>query len=67
LFVCLCTAVTEREIRDCVLAGARTVDEVGDLSMAGTGCGGCRERIEMILAGEGALGTLELCALQRTA
>jgi bacterioferritin-associated ferredoxin len=67
LFVCMCTAVTEREIRACVRAGARTVDEVGERSLAGTGCGGCHEHIEMILTNAGALDAPELHALQRSA
>lgn len=67
MFVCMCTAVTEQEIRDCVRAGAQTVDEVGDRSFAGTGCGGCQERIQMILADEGGSGAHPLCALPRSA
>ena len=62
MFVCMCIAVTEKEIRDCVRAGARTVEEVGDCSMAGTGCGGCHETIEMILEDAGALNVPPLCA-----
>lgn len=56
MFVCMCLAVTEREIRDCISAGARTVDEVGAVSCAGTGCGGCRERIQQLLAAGSAPG-----------
>lgn len=55
MFVCMCIAVTEREIRECIHAGARTVEEVSDCSMAGTGCGGCRETIAMLLENEGGL------------
>jgi bacterioferritin-associated ferredoxin len=67
MFVCMCLAVTEQEIRDCVRAGARTVEEVGELSLAGTGCGGCHESIEMILEGEGISSPRPLCALPRSA
>jgi bacterioferritin-associated ferredoxin len=63
----MCTAVTDREIRDCVRAGAQTVDEVGERSLAGTGCGGCQERIQMILASEGALPLGRECALPQSA
>lgn len=67
MFVCMCTAVTEREIRDCVRAGAQTVDEVGERSLAGTGCGGCQESIQMILAGEGAWPLGRGCAVAQSA
>jgi bacterioferritin-associated ferredoxin len=55
MFVCMCRAVTESEIRDCIRGGARTVEEVGKLSEAGTGCGGCQDSIEMILEDGGVL------------
>jgi len=49
MFVCLCAAVTDAELRTCIRAGACTVDEVGDACGAGTGCGSCRERIDVLL------------------
>jgi bacterioferritin-associated ferredoxin len=67
VFVCMCIAVTESEIRECVRAGARTVDEVGEHSMAGTGCGGCRESIQLILEEGAALAAPRLCELSRSA
>lgn len=51
MFVCMCAAVTESEIHACVLAGARTVEDIGEQSFAGTGCGGCQEHIQEILSG----------------
>jgi len=62
VFVCLCVAVTEGEVRDCVRAGARTVEEVSRLSDACTGCGGCRETIEMILEDTGSTAPARMCA-----
>ena len=50
MFVCMCAAVTDSEIHACVHAGASSVEEVGEHSMAGTGCGGCRDRIQEILS-----------------
>jgi bacterioferritin-associated ferredoxin len=41
-------------IRECVRAGARSADDVGDACGAGTGCGGCRPTIESILQRESA-------------
>lgn len=50
MYVCLCAAVTESEIRDCVARpDVDTVDEVGERCFAGTGCGSCHGRIEALL------------------
>ena len=45
MFVCICAAVPDAEIRSCVAGGARTIEEVGDACGAGTGCGSCLDRI----------------------
>jgi bacterioferritin-associated ferredoxin len=50
MYVCLCQGVTDRTIRRAVRHGAATVDEVGAQCGAGTGCGGCREALEELIA-----------------
>jgi len=45
VFVCICHAVTEREVRSHISRGARTEHEVGQRCRAGTGCGSCLDRI----------------------
>jgi bacterioferritin-associated ferredoxin len=50
MYVCICAAVPEAEIRSCVARGARTVEEVGEACGAGTGCGTCLDRIDVFLA-----------------
>lgn len=49
MYVCICMAVTEAEVRSCVVHGARTVEKVGEASEAGSGCGSCHRRIEDII------------------
>ncbi|MBC3192032.1 (2Fe-2S)-binding protein [Pseudonocardia sp. C8] len=49
MFACICAAVTEVEVRDCVRAGARCVDSIGDACGAGTGCGSCHDRLQTLL------------------
>jgi bacterioferritin-associated ferredoxin len=51
MFVCMCRSVTEAHIRACISAGASTVEELSERSLAGTGCGGCLETVELILEG----------------
>lgn len=66
MYVCLCHAVTEDEILDVVSAGAHTEDAVGDETGAGTGCGGCLQRLGELLDGSAPYGC-RLRALARTA
>ncbi len=50
MYVCMCFAVCDREIRSCAGRGARTVEEVGDATGAGTGCGSCHQHIDALLS-----------------
>jgi bacterioferritin-associated ferredoxin len=52
MYACICFAVTEIELRDCIGSGARTVEEIGDACGAGTGCGTCLDRVDVLLAAE---------------
>lgn len=47
--VCLCMNVTEIEITQAISTGASTVDALGDLCLAGTGCGCCHDALEQLL------------------
>ncbi len=49
MFVCICAAVTDTQVRSCIARGARTVDEVGEGCRAGTGCGSCHDHIDVLL------------------
>jgi bacterioferritin-associated ferredoxin len=49
LYVCICHRVPEREVQNCIHAGARSEDAVGEACEAGTGCGTCLERISEML------------------
>ncbi len=49
MIVCLCRAVTDRDVRAARARGADTVETVASLTGAGTSCGCCREVIAKIL------------------
>jgi bacterioferritin-associated ferredoxin len=49
VYVCICAAVTEAQVRACVDAGASTAEEVGQRCGAGTGCGSCLDRLDVII------------------
>ncbi len=49
MYVCLCLAISDRAIRAAVAGGARTLESLGEVSDAGTVCGGCIEELERLL------------------
>jgi bacterioferritin-associated ferredoxin len=50
MYVCICSAVTDRAIEQAARCGARNVDELGAQLGVGTGCGCCRELAADLLA-----------------
>jgi bacterioferritin-associated ferredoxin len=50
MFICLCHAVTDREIRATVSLGAASLSEVSNALGVGTSCGRCREQAESLIA-----------------
>jgi bacterioferritin-associated ferredoxin len=51
LYVCSCWAVSSRTIAKLIRDGVTTVEDVGRICGAGTGCGTCRPTIEAMLEG----------------
>jgi bacterioferritin-associated ferredoxin len=52
MVLCICQAVTDREVDATIHSGARSLDEVAAGCGAGTDCGCCREAIEERLRGQ---------------
>lgn len=50
IIICKCKNVDYITIRKAMIAGARTLDEIKEMTGAATKCGGCSEKIEKILA-----------------
>jgi bacterioferritin-associated ferredoxin len=50
MYVCICRAVTEAQVRGCIADGACTVRDVVNRSAAGTGCGTCVGKIVALLS-----------------
>lgn len=48
--ICTCNDVSYLDIRKAMVGGARTVEEIQEITEAGTVCGGCIPEIEEILA-----------------
>ena len=48
--ICHCKQVSYADIRTAMVGGARTVEEIQEITGAGTGCGNCIQDIEHILS-----------------
>ena len=45
--ICHCFEVSREELENAIREkGLKTVEEVGEVTNAGTGCGGCQEQIQ---------------------
>ncbi len=49
MYVCVCNAVTDREIRQCADLGARSLNDLGDALGVATCCGRCAEAADQVL------------------
>jgi bacterioferritin-associated ferredoxin len=49
MYVCVCLAVTEAEVREAIESGARTRDAVTRTCLAGGDCGACHGMIESMI------------------
>ena len=49
MFACICHAVSDAQVVDAVDAGARSVQELGDTTRAGTSCGTCHDTLEELI------------------
>ena len=43
MYICICNAVTDKAVRECVGQGARSVEDLGAALGVAAGCGRCRE------------------------
>ena len=50
MYVCICNAVTDHEIRAAVSLGARTFEDLRDTLGVATGCGRCTDCAKGVLA-----------------
>lgn len=52
MYVCICHAVTDREIRSCIEEGAHSMRALRTQLCVGTQCGKCARRVRTILREE---------------
>ena len=52
MYICLCNAITERQVRECARSGASSVAELTSQLGVGAGCGRCLEcAVELLREG----------------
>jgi bacterioferritin-associated ferredoxin len=49
MYICICNAITEREVRECVRRGCCSMEELSGELGVGTSCGRCRTVAKEIL------------------
>jgi bacterioferritin-associated ferredoxin len=49
MYICICNAITDRQVRACVAHGASSVEELAFELGVGSGCGRCRECAKQLL------------------
>jgi bacterioferritin-associated ferredoxin len=49
MYICICKAITDTEIREAAQNGAKTVEDIAESLGAGTGCGCCRETTQHLI------------------
>ena len=49
MYICLCNAITERQVRECARSGACSVDQLTSQLGVGSGCGRCRDCASEVL------------------
>ena len=62
MYVCVCRAVTDKEVDAAIEAGAETVEAVTAACCAGGDCGACRSLIEDMIDDARRLPVLPGCA-----
>jgi bacterioferritin-associated ferredoxin len=45
VYACICAAVPDTEVAAAIARGARTPEDIGTVTGAGTGCGSCHDHL----------------------
>lgn len=64
MYVCICNAVTELQVKASIDAGAATLEGVARACRAGSDCGACRTAIEEMIE-DSAAARVECCKARR--
>jgi bacterioferritin-associated ferredoxin len=65
MYICICNAITDREIRAAVADGATTLSDVSMRLGVGSGCGCCRETAQQLIHESTCNGNCGQCPLRK--
>lgn len=54
MYVCICNAVTESQVKEAIAGGADSHHALAECLGVGTCCGSCRPTVDAVLGGKGA-------------
>ncbi len=61
MYICICNAITDRQIRAAVAGGASSFSEVSMQLGVGAGCGCCREAAQQVIRDSSCGGDCSTC------
>jgi len=67
MYICICSAVTDRQIRAAVAAGAASLGDVSMQLGVGAGCGCCREAAQKLIHDTACSGDCSTCTRREVA
>jgi len=67
MYICICSAITDRQIRAAVAAGATSLEDVSMQLGVGAGCGCCREAAQQIVRDAACAGGCSTCSRREVA
>ena len=50
MYICICNAITEGQVRECAQGGNCSLEDLASTLGIGTGCGRCRDCAAQVLA-----------------
>jgi len=67
MYICICNAITDRQIRVAVAAGASSLGEISMQLGVGAGCGCCREAAQQVIRDAACSGDCASCVRREAA
>ncbi len=61
MYICICSAITDRQVRAAVAAGATSLGELSMQLGVGAGCGCCREAAQQVIQDAACGGDCSTC------
>jgi bacterioferritin-associated ferredoxin len=67
MYICICNAITDRQIRSAAAAGVTSMSDLSAQLGVGAGCGCCREAAQQLLRDASCAGDCSACTRREMA